>query len=131
MRLRKRADFVAAQRGKRRHTRFFTLQVRDRSQSASEIDEDQPRFGVTVTKKTDARATRRNRIRRRLREALRAGAAKAASQGVDYVLIARIDALNAPFEALKDAIADTLTEKKRRQPHNISGAQPKDRPSTR
>lgn len=58
-----------------------------------------PRFGFTVTKRLGS-AVVRNRIRRRLREALRTEALAAAEAGVDYVVIARAAALRRPFDAL-------------------------------
>lgn len=46
----------------------------------------QSRFGIVVSKKTAASAVRRNRIRRLLREAIRAHA-KQLKKGVDVVLV--------------------------------------------
>ena len=67
----------------------------------------EPRFGLTVTKKT-AGAVGRNRIRRRLREALRLGGALAAEKGCDYVFVARRAALTAPFRELASHMAEGL-----------------------
>ncbi len=105
-RLTRRADFLAAQKGGRRRSRYFTLQVRERPD-----DEGPPRFGLTVTKKTEPLAVRRNRIRRRLREALRQGAALSARPGCDYVFVARLEALSAPFSELERTIVAALAEK--------------------
>lgn len=66
-----------------------------------------PRFGFTVTKKT-GNAVVRNRIRRRLREAVRLSAAGAALAGVDYVLIGRRAALTLPFDRLVDDLRSGL-----------------------
>ncbi len=105
-RLRRRAEFVAAQAGERRRTKFFTLQIRKRP------DADGPaRFGLTVTKKTAALSVRRNRIRRRLREILRQGAALSASPGCDYVFVARLEALTASFSDLHTSIVAALAGK--------------------
>jgi ribonuclease P protein component len=93
-RLRKREDFLAARSGHRANRPTLTLQSRDRS------DSDEARAGFTVTKKTGG-AVQRNRIRRRLREALRRVAAQA-RPGHDYVLIGREAALNAPFQTILD-----------------------------
>ena len=70
-RLKKRADFLAAAKGRRQHQRCFVLQGRQR-EVAGEASEnaDAPRFGFTVTKKV-GNSVVRNRIRRRLREAAR------------------------------------------------------------
>ncbi|MDE2364818.1 MAG: ribonuclease P protein component [Hyphomicrobiales bacterium] len=102
LRLKNRKDFVAAARGARRHARSFVLQARPRD------DDEPPRFGLTVSKKTEPSAVRRNRIRRRLKEALRLGAALSGAPGHDYVLIARREALAAPFADLKQEIAAAL-----------------------
>ncbi len=57
------------------------------------------RFGFTVTKKL-GNAVVRNRIRRRLKEAVRAVAPSEAKAGCDYVLIARPAALSQQFPEL-------------------------------
>ncbi len=67
-----------------------------------------PRFGFTVTKKV-GNAVIRNRIRRRLREAVRLADFSLSKAGHDYVLVARIEALTAPFEELRGEIARALT----------------------
>ena len=46
-------------------------------------------------------AVTRNRIRRRLREAIRLHAGGDMEAGNDYVIVARHEALEAPFDALK------------------------------
>jgi ribonuclease P protein component len=58
-----------------------------------------PRFGFTVTKKI-GNAVVRNRIRRRLKEAVRAAAAGRAECDTDYVLIGRRAALTLQFDRL-------------------------------
>jgi ribonuclease P protein component len=94
-RLRKRADFLAArQYGVRRRGRFFVLEVRTRD------DDGPPRMGITVTRKS-GNAVQRNRIRRRLREAIRLEGARDMADGTDYVIIGRPEVLNAPFDLLK------------------------------
>jgi ribonuclease P protein component len=93
-RLRKRSEFLAAQRGEKRRGRFFLLELRDRG------DEDEPRYGLTVTKKT-GNAVVRNRIRRRLKEAVRVHAAGDMARGKDYVIVGRREILAARFDALK------------------------------
>jgi ribonuclease P protein component len=62
-------------------------------------DDGPPRYGITVTRKV-GNAVVRNRIRRRLREAVRVHAADDMAAGTDYVIVARQDALTAPFAAL-------------------------------
>ncbi|MFO1117182.1 MAG: ribonuclease P protein component [Beijerinckiaceae bacterium] len=102
LRLKKRKDFLAAGQGGRRHGRSFVLQVAVRD------DDAPPRFGLTVSKKTAPLAVHRNRIRRRLREILRTGAALSAIPGHDYVLVARTEALAAPFAALREDVTAAL-----------------------
>jgi len=66
-RLRRRSDYLrAAQSGQSRQSRAFKLQMAMRDEKSLGA----PRFGFTVTKKV-AGAVGRNRIRRRLKEALR------------------------------------------------------------
>ena len=55
---------------------------------------------MTVTKKT-GNAVVRNRIRRRLKEAMRVHAAGDMAQGSDYVIVGRREILAAPFDGLK------------------------------
>ncbi len=89
-------------RGRRAQAETFTLQANPRADSgappADALDR-RARVGFTVTKKVGD-AVERNRIRRRLKEALRHAAAVAPSPGHDYVLMARREALTRPFAAL-------------------------------
>ncbi|CAN2535301.1 MAG TPA: ribonuclease P protein component [Methylosinus sp.] len=104
-RLRKRREFLrAAASGLSRGARAFKLQAAARESG----DADAPRFGFTVTKKI-AGAVGRNRIRRRLKEALRLCGASGLP-GYDYVFVARPDALTAPFPELTAQIVDGLTK---------------------
>ena len=114
-RLRRRAEFLrAASSGLARSLAAFKIQMAVRDDA-----EGEPRFGFTVTKKT-AGAVSRNRIRRRLREALRLGGALAAMKGCDYVFVARRAALTAPFEDLQTQVAEGLTRVSRQggKPHS-------------
>ncbi|MGD9738543.1 MAG: ribonuclease P protein component [Bauldia sp.] len=92
-RLRERRQYQAVGRGIRVARPGLILQAAPQSAAGA-----LPRFGFTVTKKTGG-AVERNRIRRRLKEAVRL-AAKAASPGVDYVVIGRRAALDRSFDAL-------------------------------
>ncbi len=94
-RLRIRADFVRAAKGARVTARAFALQARKRESDALEG----ARVGFTVTKKT-GNSVVRNRIRRRLREAVRLGKTLPLRPDHDYVLIARREALSMEFRAL-------------------------------
>jgi ribonuclease P protein component len=101
-RLLRRADFVAASRGARWNCEAFGLQMRRRPEASGS---EPPRFGITVTKKTAAGAVERNRIRRRLREALRLGAALPAQVAHDYVVVGRRPVLGLSFEDLRSRLA--------------------------
>ena len=103
-RLTQRADFLAAAGGRRFHTERFSAQGRLRGGDAKASDEavaapDGLRIGFTITKRV-GHATERNRIRRRLRAALRATAGDLPALPADIVLIARRPALAADFETL-------------------------------
>jgi len=71
-------------------------------------DGQAPRAGFTVTKKV-GNAVVRNRVRRRLKEALRVHAAGDMAPGNDYVIVGREDVLSAPFAQ----IAAELTRRMR------------------
>ncbi|MBN9069949.1 MAG: ribonuclease P protein component [Rhizobiales bacterium] len=93
-RLRKRAEFLAVRQGEKRRGRLFLLEVLDRG------DTGEPRVGFTVTKKV-GNAVTRNRIRGRLKKAVRTHAAGDMADGNDYVIVGRPDVLDVPFGALK------------------------------
>jgi len=92
-RLRKREQFIAARRGQKRRGRLFLIEVLERGDGAL------PRVGFTVTKKV-GNAVVRNRVRRRLREAVRVHAAREMSPGHDYVIVGRQEVLAEPFDRL-------------------------------
>ena len=100
-RLRQRADFLAVANGTRANTGAFTLQSRCRDDSGP------IRFGFTVTKK-NGNAPERNRIRRRLREAVRRIDAVAMRPHHDYVLVGRRAALTADFNAMIEDLRSAL-----------------------
>lgn len=107
-RLTQRADFLAAAGGRRFHTERFSAQGRLRGDAkvpdakapdGAVADPEGLRIGFTITKRV-GHATERNRIRRRLRAALRATADDLPALAADVVLIARRPALSADFETL-------------------------------
>jgi ribonuclease P protein component len=63
-----------------------------------------------VTKRTAKKAVERNRIRRRLKEAVSAIAGDLDRPGVDHVLIGRRPALTIKFEDLKSELTAALAE---------------------
>jgi ribonuclease P protein component len=93
--LKRRAAFKAVAAGRRIARSGFVLQALTRQ---AEGDNMQPRFGFTVTRKV-GNAVVRNRIRRRLREAVKRAAGHAA-KATDYVIVARHAALTLQFERL-------------------------------
>jgi ribonuclease P protein component len=100
-RLRQRADFLAVADGRRVSSTAFALQSRRRD------DLGPIRVGFTVTKKNGT-ATERNRIRRRLREAVRLLGDVAMCPHHDYVLVGRRAALTRDFTALLDDLRTAL-----------------------
>jgi ribonuclease P protein component len=101
-RLRQRADFLAVADGTRVNGTAFAVQSRRRDDSGP------IRVGFTVTKKNGT-ATERNRIRRRLREAVRQLGDVAMRPHHDYVLVGRRAALTRDFSALLDDLRTALT----------------------
>lgn len=100
--LKKRADFLAAARARRKAATAFTLQARRRE--ATEPAEG-VRVGYTCSKKV-GNAVARNRAKRRLRAAAREVLSKSGRSGWDYVLIGRPEATAAlPFPRLLDDLA--------------------------
>jgi len=134
-RLRRRADFLRAAKGMRFYARGLILQAAPRPIPSETMDrapgdpntlgagtrppqrgivtevfpcaEAQPRFGFTVTKQSGG-AVRRNRIRRRLKEALRLLNPLPARPGHDYVILARPEALSMPFLDLQGELIRAL-----------------------
>ncbi|MBX3597669.1 MAG: ribonuclease P protein component [Rhizobiaceae bacterium] len=103
-RLRKRAEFLKVREGQRRGGPLFLMETRARG------DMEPARVGFTVTKK-NGNAVQRNRIRRRLKEALRVHAATDMVPGMDYVIVARKDVIAVPFETIKVELSRRLRRK--------------------
>jgi ribonuclease P protein component len=120
-RLRRRAEFQRVSRGRRTQVETFTLQVNARA-GAPPLDaaDNRARAGFTVTKKIGG-AVERNRIRRRLKEALRRAEAVAPAPGHDYVLMARREALTRPFDALIADIERAFSQIGRLKPTRAPG----------
>ncbi len=112
-RLKSRPQFLAVREGERRKGPYFLLEVLDRK-----APESRPRVGFTVTKK-QGNAVARNRMRRRLREAVRLSGQFAMLDGHDYVIVARRDTLKAPFAQLQAALNGRISAR-----HKTSGQNP-------
>lgn len=105
-RLKVRPDFLRVAAGGRVHSRSFSLQVCRRGSGDASPGTAGARVGLTVTRKV-GNAVERNRIKRRLREALQAPGLGALPDH-DYVIVARREALVAPFPALVGEIRRCL-----------------------
>ena len=100
-RLQKRAQFLNAAKGRRAGRTGFALQ-------AIEVETVEPGVGLTVTKKT-GNSPERNRIKRRLRAALRACGASLRPQH-DYVLVGRREALTLPFSKVVSDLSSAIAK---------------------
>jgi ribonuclease P protein component len=100
-RLKTRPEYLYVKGGARFTTPSFVLQARRRPPASSSAP-DLARFGFTATKSLGG-AVVRNRARRRLKEAVRLTGSAHATEGYDYVLIARGGTVQRPFtELIKD-----------------------------
>lgn len=105
--LTRRADFLAANGGKRAPMPGFVLLVRPR------VDADQMiRVGFTVTKKI-GNAVVRNRMKRRLRALSRDLLPTDGVAGADHVLIGRAGGIERDYAALRAELAKALAKVKR------------------
>jgi ribonuclease P protein component len=95
--LKKRSEFLRLRGGARCATPSFVVETKPRPVEEAAIGG--PRFGFTVTKQMGG-AVKRNRIKRRLRAAVQLTADQARASH-DYVLIARVQAFDRPFEDIK------------------------------
>jgi ribonuclease P protein component len=100
--IKKRSDFLAANRGKRYATPGFVLLVSDRRDEDPEI-----RLGITITKKV-GNAVVRNRMRRRFRELAREMLANKGKAGADHVFIGRDGGIEKDFAELRADMARAL-----------------------
>jgi ribonuclease P protein component len=101
-RLKKRRDFLKVQKGRRVHSGLFSVQMLRQDETGAS------RAGFTVSKKVSPRAVKRNRIRRRLKEAMRATGALLPPTGIDVVIVARDEALTAPYDRITSELSRLL-----------------------
>jgi len=97
--IRKRADFLAANRGKRFVTSHFVLLAHKRREDHP-VPADRIRHGITVTKKI-GNAVARNRMKRRFRALLSQVLPGAGMTGVDHIMIGRKADTEADFASMK------------------------------
>ena len=113
-RLKERQQFLAVAKGTRLHESAFTLQAKLRTADAQT---ENRRFGLTVTKKT-GNSVERNRIRRRLRAALRESDVTRAPlpkcPACDYVIVARRECLSIRFADLTEKLSALIARMDRR-----------------
>ena len=106
--LRVRDDFTRLRTARAFRTDGFTLRALPSSETLKEARETSCRVGLTVSKHCSKKAVERNRIKRRLREVVRAVWPEHAKCGYDYVLIARIEALSLPYAELQRSAQTAL-----------------------
>jgi ribonuclease P protein component len=130
--LTRRADFLAANRGRRAPMPGFVLLVRPRGDEDASI-----RLGITVTKKI-GNAVVRNRMKRRFRALAREVLPRSGVSGADHVLIGRSGGVERDFGVLREDLLKALRKVSgitvRPEPveglPSSSGAEKKDRAST-
>ncbi len=104
-RLKKRADFLRAQKGVRRSSAGLTLEI---CATPDTIGRDGHfRLGFTASRKVGG-AVERNRAKRRLRAVAQAILPLQARERTDYVLIARPATLTRPYAELMKDLASCL-----------------------
>lgn len=118
-RLTRRREFLAAAAGARAHSSLLTLQSHLRTEAAG----DEPRLGMTVTRKAGG-AVERNRMRRRLREALKQVAPASAQAGHDYVVVVRRAMLDAKFDHILTDLRTAFRRVHAPKPRGPKGASP-------
>jgi ribonuclease P protein component len=107
-----RKDFQTVRKGRRFATGAFVLEGRQRTTAGVA---QQARFGFTVARAVGG-AVERNRIRRRLKAAVKGVQMNHARPDFDYVVVARRPALEAKFEALVGELARGLDRLHREPP---------------
>jgi ribonuclease P protein component len=100
--LKKRADFLAANGGRRASTPGFILLVRDRKDADPAM-----RVGFTVTKKIGG-AVVRNRMKRRFRALAREIVPAKGIPGSDHVMIGRARGVERDFGLLRNELVSAL-----------------------
>ena len=133
--LKRSAEFKRLRGGVRIRSELFVIEGRARSArpDGGPADVEVPRFGFTITRKL-GNAVVRNRIRRRLREALRTLETPFVRADHDYVVVASRAAQDYPFAELQSALRTAFEQlhqqaesgsarggKKRRRPPGKGG----------
>jgi ribonuclease P protein component len=115
--IRKRADFLSANRGKRFVTPGFVMLVYDRRD-----DTPTKRLGITITKKV-GNAVIRNRMKRRFRALAREYLGEMGKPGADHILIGRVSGIELDFGVLRQDIQRALKKlsNTNRSPEPVEG----------
>jgi ribonuclease P protein component len=100
--IKKRADFLAANGGRRASTPGFILLVRDRQDADPAM-----RVGFTVTRKIGG-AVVRNRMKRRFRALAREIVPAKGFAGADHVMIGRAKGIERDYGLLRSVLASAL-----------------------
>ncbi|MGB8818816.1 MAG: ribonuclease P protein component [Rhizobiaceae bacterium] len=93
-RLKKRPDFLNVRSGRKLRGPLLLIEAKAREDGGKEA-----RYGLTVSKKC-GNAVKRNRIKRRLREAIRLHAGIDMAAATDYVITARPELAGIEFQRL-------------------------------
>jgi len=116
--LKKRAEYLRVRKGARCATPAFVLEGKARSGEDRVLMAGEPRFGFTITRQV-GKAVERNRIRRRLKAAIRDVGPGHAKGDFDYVLIARRPALTSQFAALVNELTKAFARVHRAPPARV------------
>jgi len=100
--IRKRSDFLAANKGLRVARPGFVLLARPNG-----LEDEQMRYGITVTKRI-GNAVVRNRMKRRFRELLWSALPEMGLPGHDHVLIGREGGVERDFTKMGEELAMAL-----------------------
>ncbi|MET3827215.1 ribonuclease P protein component [Sphingomonas sp. PvP055] len=100
----RRADFLAANAGKRAPMPGFVLLMRRRDDGSPAM-----RMGFTVTKKV-GNSVIRNRLKRRLRALARELLPVAGVEGADHVLIGRSGGIERDYAAMRNELTKALAK---------------------
>jgi ribonuclease P protein component len=100
----RRADFLAANAGKRAPMPGFVLLMRRRDDGSPAM-----RMGFTVTKKV-GNSVIRNRLKRRLRALARDLLPEAGVPGADHVLIGRSGGIERDYAAMRNELTKALAK---------------------
>jgi ribonuclease P protein component len=126
-RLRRRADFQGAAKGRRARMEAFALLANRRAAKAGDRS---ARVGFTATKKLGG-AVVRNRIRRRLKEAVRLSPSLETRPDHDYVVMAQREALGRRFDLLLEDLQRAFSLVHSRSHPSVRARQSNDRDKQR